>query len=355
MPAQDHPVYRPGVDLADVELVLAHTPPAVWEALRGQRIFITGGTGFIGCWLLEALLWAHERHGLDLRLGVLSRNPEAFRAKAPHLARHPALTLLRGDAARLEAIDGRYDIVLHAATDVVNPAGDPLAVYRDIVDGTTQTLALAERCGAGRYLLLSSGAVYGAQPSGLTHVGEDYAGAADLGAPGSAYGQGKRIAEWLVACQRARQPALRTRIARCFAFAGPYMALDAQFAIGNFIRDARCGDPIRIGGDGTPHRSYLYAADLVVWLLTILIEGDERPYNVGAAEAISIGALALRVSAVLGGRSQVHLGRAPSAAPPSYYVPSVQRAEGLGLRQYTSLDDTIVRTAGWRAPVTGES
>jgi dTDP-glucose 4,6-dehydratase len=345
--------YRPGVDAADAALMLEQTPPAVWEALRGQRLFITGGTGFIGCWLLEALLWGHEQLGLGLHLTVLSRRPDAFRAKAPHLANHPAVTLLAGDSADLSSVQGQYDIVLHAATDVVSPSADPLAVYHDIVNGTAQTLKLAERSGARRYLLTSSGAVYGAQPVGLTHVDESYAGAPDPSVPNSAYGQGKRVAEWLVACQRQRQPELQTRVARCFAFVGPYMALDAQFAIGNFIRDARKGDTIRIGGDGTPYRTYLYAADLAVWLLTLLVQGDHKPYNVGSDEEISIAELAHKVNATLGGRATVEIARAPSGAPPSYYVPAVQRARELGLRPYTSLSDAITRTAGWTAPHTG--
>lgn len=337
----------PGVATEDLALILTHTGDEVWEALRGQRIFMTGGTGFIGCWLLEGLLWANQQRDLGLQLSVLSRHPEAFRAKAPHLANHPAVTLLSGDTASLDHVDGHYDVVLHAATDVIGPSADPLAVYHDIVDGTRQTLRLAERCGASRYLLTSSGAVYGPQPPAMQHMPEDYRGAPDLSQPGTAYGQGKRAAEWLVACQRQRQ-ALATRIVRIYALTGPYMVLDAQFAIGNFIQDYRCGRPIRVN-NGAPYRSYLYAADLVVWLLTILVHGDQQPYNVGSDEAIRIETLAHRVNTVLGGERVVQSTAQPPAAP-NYYVPSVARANALGLRPYTNLDEAIRRTARWTAP-----
>ena len=72
---------------ADLDHVLAHTE-GVWEQLRGARLFVTGGTGFFGCWLLESFLWASDRMELKATMTVLTRSPERFRAKAPHLAGH---------------------------------------------------------------------------------------------------------------------------------------------------------------------------------------------------------------------------------------------------------------------------
>lgn len=339
----------PGVAADDLELIARHTASAVWRALAKQRIFITGGTGFIGCWLLETLLWADQQFGLDLHLHVLTRRPDAFIAKAPHLARHPVVHLVQGDVTNLAHIIDPVDIVLHAATDVANAGSDPRQVFDDIVSGTRETIDMAHRCGAQRYLLTSSGAVYGRQPDELTHIPEHYMGAPDTLQPGTAYGQGKRVSEWLVQCAAA-QHGMETRIARVFALLGPYLPLDAHFAAGNFIRDAMAGQEIRVGGDGTAHRSYLYAADMVIWLLTILVNGaDGKAYNLGSDEALSIRQLAATVSRVLLDEERFSVSAMPvPGAPVQRYIPNVDKARNeLNLLVHTDLQSAIRKTADW--------
>lgn len=337
------PSHAPGIDADDARLIVDHTAAPVWEALRGQRVFLTGGTGFVGCWLLEALLAGEARFGLGLALTVLTRDAARFRAKAPHLA--AAVRLLEGDVRDLAAVAGPFDTVIHAAADVANPQRDPLRAFGDIVAGAEQTLALARRSGARRYLLTSSGAVYGRQPADCAQVPESHPGAPDTTDPRAAYGQGKRVAEWLASCHGGE---LEVRIARCFAFTGPYLPLDAQFAIGNFIRDSLAGGPVRVGGDGTPLRSYLYAADLAVWLLTILVRGDAQPYNVGSSRGLPLGELAKLVSATVCGAERVSVAGVPRAdRAPERYVPATARAAALGLREYTDLTTAIRKTAAW--------
>ncbi len=327
----------------DLDHVLEHTA-RLWAELRGERILLTGGTGFFGCWLVETFLHANRTLGLGAHLAVLSRNPAAFSERAPRLCADQALTLFEGDIRTFAFPPGHFGCLIHAATDSVVPVSSSAAQqYAVIVDGTRRVLDFAKAAGTGRLLLVSSGAVYGPQPLSISHMAEDEPFASSE----SAYTLGKRDAEALCLDTPAN---LRSTIARGFAFLGPHLPLDAHFAAGNFLRNALEGRDVSIFGDGTPLRSYLYAADLAIWLWTILLKGSERIYNVGSEDAISIQGLAGRVIAGIDPSLHIrvaHQQNWPPPAPPRY-VPSTRRARSeLGLESWISLDEAIRRTAAW--------
>jgi dTDP-glucose 4,6-dehydratase len=201
--------------------------------------------------------------------------------------------------------------------------------------------------GAKRFLFVSSGAVYGKQPPEMTHIPENYLGSPDPMDPNSAYGEGKRVGELLCAIAH-KEHGLETTIARCFAFVGPHLPLDAHFAIGNFIRDAMKGEPIKVK-DGTPYRSYLYAADLAVWLWTILFKGEAcHPYNVGSDQEITIAELAQAVATGLNGSIAVNALLQSPVTLPTRYVPDVTNGKRLfSLFTEKSLGGSILQTRDW--------
>lgn len=315
-----------------------------WQALARRAIFITGGTGFVGKWLLATLLDADEALGLDCRITVLSRDPTGFLSDWPSIG--DRVEWVKGDVRSFPVGTNRFDVIVHAATDVVAHTS-PEDVFSTCHDGTRRVLDLAHLCGARQLLLVSSGAVYGPLPADMTHVPETYIGGPDPLLSNSAYGEGKRVAEWLAA--QSASDLLEVKIARVFALVGPHLPLDKHFAIGNFLRAALAGEEIAIQGDGTPHRSYLYAADMAAWLWAVLLRGQSgRAYNVGADESISIAALAERVYGVLNDAPRMVQQRAKPGVVPSHYVPDISRSrDELGLPAPLKLDDAISRTAHW--------
>ena len=336
--------------IEDLRHVLDHTRD-LWEELRGGRIFVTGGTGFFGCWLLETFAFANDQLKLDAKLSALTRDSDAFRRKTPHLAGHPAIELWPGDVRDFQFLEGEFSHVIHAATTSGAPV-EAKEMLDTISEGTRRVLDFAACCKAQNFLFTSSGAVYGSQPAEIANIPETYDGKPDPADPKSAYGLGKCFAESLCASYSRRQ-GMEAKVARCFAFVGPHLPLDAHFAIGNFIRDALAGGPIRVNGDGTPLRSYLYAADLAIWLWTILFRGKAcRAYNVGSGDAIAIANLARLVANTLSPAAKVEIAEKPNpASPPLRYVPDVERAASeLDLRPLIPLNEAVKRTAQWHLP-----
>lgn len=332
----------------DLNHILNRTE-SLWDELRNQRIFITGGTGFFGCWLLESFAWANEKLNLNASALVLSRSFDAFKKMAPHLAANPAIQFHIGDIRNFNFPNGEFSHIIHAAaTSAVATFNneDPLVKFDTVVGGTRRVLDFSVECRARKLLLTSSGAVYGRQPEGMTHIPEDYCGAPNPADPSAAWGEGKRAAEFLCAYY-AEKFGIETKIARCFSFVGPYLPLDIHYAIGNFIRDGLKGGPIRVNGDGTPHRSYLYAADLAIWLWTILLQGKPcYPYNVGSEDDLTVEELAHMVARCLQNPADVQVAKKPNPDRPlERYVALTKRAQvQLGLSQWIDLPGGIKRT-----------
>lgn len=340
-----HPMTHPLA--ADLDHVLA-TTNGIWEPLRGQRLFITGGTGFVGTWLTESLVWANTKLGLGVEAVLLTRHPEAFRAKAPSVASHKSITLLRGTAQNFEFPNGEFQFVIHAATEspTKNSSENPSGSFEADLTATRRVLDFARHAGTRRLLFTSSGAIYGPQPRNLAAIPEDYSGAPATTDENSAYGQAKRASEFL--CTKyARQFGFDALFARLFAFVGPHLPLEG-YAVGNFLRDAMNSRTIRIESDGSTVRSYLYAADMAAWLWTILLKGKSaHPYNVGSPHAITVRELAQTVAKINGGNLKVEIVNRPGI-PATRYVPDVSRAQNeLGLQPHISLQEGLQRTAAW--------
>jgi dTDP-glucose 4,6-dehydratase len=340
----------------DLDFVVERTAD-VWSALHGARLFISGGTGFIGSWLLEVVQHANRVAGSKIETVALSRDPQKAIDYAPHLFAAPGIKLIQGDVASFEVGRQAIDACIHAATDVADlaRAGDALRVFDTSVTGTRRVLDFAQANGASRFLLTSSGAVYGVQPAALARTPETFTGAPDPLKMASAYGESKRAAEWLASAYAQQHNGMHVGIARIYALLGPGIPLDGPFAAGNFIRDALAGKQIGINGDGRPLRSYLYMADACIWLLRMLVRGESgAAYNVGSEHEISIIDLARMVEGQCGSALPAAPAAQPANGPAPRYVPDTSKARhALDVDEFTPLELAVSKTINWsRSAVT---
>jgi len=246
--------------------------------LFNKRILITGGTGFVGSWLTESLRYVTS---------VTSVGREYYD----------------------DALKGNYDLIFHCAPTPIEPI-----------------LACAYRNGA-KILFTSSGVVYGP----LTTRAKE----SDPTNPKTQYALEKVRSEILL-----KNSGLDYVIARMFTFAGQGMR--DKFAITAFVKAAREGKPINVFGDGKSIRSYLYAADLALWLITLMIDG-KGIYNVGSEREISFYELAETVSDMSIPRTPIIMTKPDFIEPSRYYVPDCAKAHELGLKQNYSLEYAIKR------------
>jgi len=318
--------------------------------MTDSSILLTGGTGFFGRSLLRYMLKNSFLSSHNLSVTVLSRTPHFFLRQYPEFSSHARLNFCSGDILVPETLpkNQTFTHILHAATDSTHGAKlTPRRRFNQILDGTRNLLDFAVMARARRFLLTSSGAVYGPQPPDVDALGEDWLGSPAIEDSDNAYGLGKRAAEHLCALY-AQEYGFETVIARCFAFSGPDLPLDVHFAIGNFIRDALMADAISVNGNGTPIRSYLDQEDLARWLHVLLLEGrGGETYNVGSDEAVSIAELAHLVRDLVAPEKPVRiLGRGQNTQGRNRYVPDINKARReLGLEVSISLAESIRRTA----------
>lgn len=301
------------------------------------RVLVTGGAGFLGSHLCDALLAAgHEVTALDdLSTGTLA-NLHAARANARfHFQQADVLAPLRG----------QFDRVFHLACPA-SPAQyrrDPVRTLKVAVNGTLHALELAAACSA-RLLLASTSEVYG---DPLVHPQpESYLGNVDTQGTRACYDEGKRAAETLVAdFVRARRVDART--ARIFNTYGPRMALADGRVVTNFVVAALQGQPLQLTGGGAQGRSFCYVDDLVAGL-TGLMEAPApqavAPTNLGMPQQVTVRELARLVIRLTGSASAL-VDTPGEAGDPARRCPDIARARALfGFDPKTGLEEGLRRT-----------
>ena len=332
----------------DLEHIYQNTQD-IWESFREKSIFLTGGTGFFGKWLLESFIYVNEKLALNAKITTLTRNPEAFLLEYPFYMEHTnTVQFVKGDILTYDFnLDEKFQFIIHAATSASESLNksNPLLMMDTITIGTRKVLDFAITQPLEGFLFVSSGAIYGKQPWNQTYINENDCFKININNSNSAYAEGKRIAE-LYCSTYFEKYNLHVKIARCFAFVGPYLPLDTHFAIGNFINNAINNEDIIIKGDGSTIRSYMYASDLMAWLWKILLKGEiNQPYNVGSDEGVSIKQLAEKIRSISNAKVAVKiLGSPVQKEHIDIYCPSITKANTINVQIKIQLTESIEKT-----------
>lgn len=337
----------------DCEEVIAPAAPQL-DKLKNQLVYVTGGTGFVGSWIAEAVAFLNDNYRLNTSLILVSRNTDSFREKAPHLTARKDIKLLSMDVKNIFEIPGEVSYIIHAAATPDNRqhVSDPLGVMETITKGSGALIDASIRLtGLKKILNISSGQVYGRQRDDMEAIPESYAGALDCNSINAVYPESKRYAETLCCAYWSLYKA-PVVTARPFAFIGPYQLLDKPWAINNFIRDALMNKTIRIIGNGLPVRSYMYPADMAVWMLRILIDGDAGvAYNVGSPYGITLQDLAEKIKHHSQTISPILIKQMNEDK--SKFVPDGRLCrESMGLDIVVKIDEALKRSIRWFKEIT---
>ncbi|MBM3592161.1 MAG: SDR family oxidoreductase [Alphaproteobacteria bacterium] len=304
-----------------------------------KRILVTGGAGFVGSHLCDALLAAgHEVLCADNFFTGNKANIEALLA-------HPYFELIRHDVTfpLYVEVDEIYNLACPASP--IHYQHDPVQTLKTSVHSAINMLGLAKRLKA-RILQASTSEVYG-DPN-VHPQPEEYWGNVNPIGPRSCYDEGKRCAETLF-FDYHRQFRLPIKVARIFNTYGPRMHPNDGRVVSNFIVQALCGDPITIYGDGKQTRSFCFVSDLVEGLRRLMDSPEEvtGPINLGNPGEFTIIELAEAVIRLTGSTSSLVFRPAP-VDDPRQRQPDITKARAkLGWEPTIPLEQGLVHTIAY--------
>jgi dTDP-glucose 4,6-dehydratase len=304
-----------------------------------MRITVTGGAGFLGSHLCDALIARGDE------VVCLDNLSTGRLANIDHLIDHPRFLFSQCDVSEGVSVDGKVDAVAHLASPASPPdyLRMPLETLAVGSKGTEHALRLAERNGA-RFLLASTSEIYG-DPT-VHPQPEDYWGNVSSIGPRSVYDEAKRFAEALTTAY-GKTRGVRVGIIRIFNTYGPRMSPTDGRVVTNFITQALNGEPITIYGNGEQTRSFCYVDDLIRGIVAMLDSDEPGPVNLGNPEEFTIGDFAELVMKITGSASSIDYRPLPQDDP-TRRRPVITRAkERLGWQPEVPVVEGVARVVKW--------
>ncbi|EHG19526.1 hypothetical protein HMPREF9334_01841 [Selenomonas infelix ATCC 43532] len=316
-----------------------------WEELQGKTILITGGTGLLGFNLISALSYVALKRGISMRILALVRDEEKATARFQELWKVGApLSFLLGDLMNIPPIGEPVDYIVHGASPTASRyfAECPVETIRENLTGAMTLLELACEKKCQSFLFLSSMEVYGALHR-REKVDEGHESFVNTMSPRNSYPEAKRMIEALC-CAYASEYAVPAKVIRLTQTFGAGVYRDDNRVFAQFMRAALRGENIVLKTLGGTERSYLYTADAVTAILSVLFCGSNgEAYNAANEEAYcSIRELAECVANLPCIREKygdaVRVVVREDTSDASVYPPEL----------YMNLDTKKIQTLGWQ-------
>jgi dTDP-glucose 4,6-dehydratase len=310
---------------------------------EGSEILLYGGTGFIGCWVTESLLYADLELNLGLKVTIVTRRIESAKLRFSNYVNNKVTYIEHNFATSALQMKFNSDFIFHGSTPTSNATGfineqEILTASRNAALHAIQSKSTKFK--STKVTHLSSGIIYGNQSMEMLARSELDNPAIEL----SVYGKAKLEIDKILNTAYAEEK-IDFQSPRLFAFAGPNLQLNAHFAVGNFLLNGLRGEPINIRGNPKTIRSYMYPSDLVRSLLSVAVQSNYMNINIGSPEPISMMQLAKLISEITS-NSEVILTN--PTVESSNYVPSVTNLQQiLSDAAFIGIKECILKWIHW--------
>lgn len=321
----------------DVDIILNN--PANWDKLKDSTVLVTGATGRLGIYIVNALIAASEKWNLNIQVLALARNKKKIQDNYGDCM--DKITVLEQDVTAPISWDGKVDYIFHTAglaspDDFTHRAVETLWGH---VQGTRNVLELAKEKQTKKILYVSTVEIYGTWKS-EEKIKESDMGPMNMDTARACYPEAKRLCETMFACYK-KQYGLDFVTVRMSHTFGPGISLYDGRAFAEFLRNVVEGQDIVLQSDGSAVRTYTYTADAVGAMFMALLNGEEEQYNIANLNnEISIRDLANLIASM----DKNHKVQVRYAAPQGQkllYLPFK-----LGI-----LDTTRIESLGWKPQV----
>lgn len=317
--------------------------PLNWDKLEGKTVFVTGATGFIGSFIIRALLERVRTCGADIRIAAMVRNEERARAKFTEYADLNRISYVIGDVVDPVNTEVKADYIIHCASNAAPDlyASDPVGTMRTNFFGTSHLLDYAARCQCEKFLYVSTIEVYG-NTGKADPIGEEDFGFISPSNVRSCYPESKKCCENLTVCYGS-QYGVPVSVGRLSYIYGAGMSKTDAKVCALFAREVAAGHDLVLKSAGTQLRSYTYVTDAITALLTVLLEGKNgESYNIASSTSrITIADMARKYCALF----------PEKGSSVRFDLPSDSENKAFSFIANAILDSSKLEDLGWQGQV----